>query len=254
MELRHMTSPSAPKRTVASLAQTLSASNQKTDFQRALLDICRTSGAKHAAFLMRHVPGVVGDDPFGIDTYGETWRKHLDDSNFTVGEPIKTLSDHARQPVDWSEMPKVRNRIKRFFRDFQDFQLGRHAITATFRGPSGDRSLLTLTSDVSEKRWQSCKAELAVAIGQLHPTLHNAVLKVRFGIDDVDVIRLTPRERECLVWAAHGHTSREIGVNLGLTAATVNFFIDSAVGKLAASNRAHAAAKAVALGLIAPPR
>ncbi len=249
-----MIAQSAPRRTVSSLAQNLSGATLKTDFQRALLEICRTSGAKHAAFLMRHVPGVVGDDPFVIDTYGETWRKHLDEANFPAGEPIKTLSEHARQPVDWSEMPKVRIRIKRFFRDFQDFQLGRHAITATYRGPSGDRSLLTLTSDVPEKRWQSCKTDLTAAIGVLHPVLHNAVLKIRFGIDDVDIIRLTPRERECLVWAAHGHTSREIGVNLGLTAATVNFFIDSAVGKLAASNRAHAAAKAVALGLIAPPR
>ncbi len=88
----------------------------------------------------------------------------------------------------------------------------------------------------------------------IHPFLHRAVLKLRFQIDDVILIRLTPREKECLVWAAHGHTSKKIGENLGLTPATVNFFIDAAVNKLSATNRAHAAAKAVALGLIAPPR
>jgi DNA-binding CsgD family transcriptional regulator len=249
-----MIAQNTPRKTVSGLAQNLSSASLKTDFQRSLLEICHASGAKNAAFLMRHVPGIVGDNPFVIDTYGEMWRKHLDGTNFSPGEPIRMLSEHARQPVDWSEMPRARTRIKRFFRDFQDFQLGRHALTATFCGPSGDRSLLTLTSDVTEKRWNACKLDLTAAIGVLHPVLHNAVLKIRFGIDEVDVIRLTPREKECLVWAAHGHTSREIGINLGLTAATVNFFIDSAVGKLAASNRAHAAAKAVALGLIAPPR
>ncbi len=83
---------------------------------------------------------------------------------------------------------------------------------------------------------------------------HAAVLRLHFDIGSTDVAKLTPREKQCLGWAAHGRTSKEIGENLGLTPATVNFFIEAAVGKLAAFNRAHAAAKAVALGLIAPPR
>lgn len=202
---------------------------------------------------MRHVPGVVGDDPFYVDTFGDNWRSHFLEQKFEAIDPIQ-FCENGLLPVDWVDLPRNRTRTKRFFRDFTDFQLGRHALTATFRGPSGDRSLLTLTSDVSEKRWPSAKQEFVAAIGVIHPFLHRAVLKLRFQIDDVILIRLTPREKECLVWAAHGHTSKKIGENLGLTPATVNFFIDAAVNKLSATNRAHAAAKAVALGLIAPPR
>jgi DNA-binding CsgD family transcriptional regulator len=145
-------------------------------------------------------------------------------------------------------------RTRKFFRDFSEFQLGRNGLTARFRGPSGDTSLMTLTSDATERRWATLKPDLMAHMALLHPILHRMVLRSHFNIDGVTLVRLTPREKECLVWAAHGHTSKQIGENLGLTASTVNFFIDAAVGKLAAANRAHAAAKAVALGLIAPPR
>jgi DNA-binding CsgD family transcriptional regulator len=249
-----MGSQPAPRRIVAWLAQNLAVAGPKTDLVKGLQDVCRAAGAKHGALVMRHVPGVVGEDPFHIDTFGENWRRHAEANSRAMVEPVSAVSERATQPIDWSSFPRNRYRSRRFFRDFQDFQLGRQALTATFRGPSGDRSLLTLTSDVTEKRWLAIKHELAAAMSTLHPALHSAVLRVQFGIEETGVIRLTPREKECLVWAAHGHTSKKIGENLGLTPATVNFFIDAAVGKLAASNRAHAAAKAVALGLIAPPR
>jgi DNA-binding CsgD family transcriptional regulator len=248
-----MTLDLSSQRSVTWLAQTLKNAGGRTDFLRCIQDIVRSAGAKNGAFIMRHVPGVVGDDPFIVDTFGESWRTHVREQKFEAVDPLQ-LSEHSTLPVDWTDLPRNRARVKRFFKDFSDFQLGRHALTATFRGPAGDRSLLTLTSDVSEKRWPFVKQEFIATIGVIHPALHRAILKLRFQIDDVIIIRLTPREKECLVWAAHGHTSKKIGESLGLTPATVNFFIDAAVNKLSATNRAHAAAKAVALGLIAPPR
>jgi DNA-binding CsgD family transcriptional regulator len=253
-ELLDMSVSTVPGRSVAWLAQSLNGSGIRTDFLRALQDVCRACGAKHGSFLMRHVPGVVGDDPYQVDTFGDVWRTHVEEHKYASVDPIKSFSERAIQPVDWRDLPRAKTRDRRFFRDFTEFQLGRQALTATFRGPSGDRSLVTLTSDVTERRWPTVKTEMVAALGVLHPALHHAVLRLRFQISDVIIIRLTPREKQCLGWAAHGHTSKQIGENLGLTPATVNFFIDAAVSKLEASNRAHAAAKAVALGLIAPPR
>jgi DNA-binding CsgD family transcriptional regulator len=249
-----MTSQPSPRRIVAWLAQGLNGVGPRTDLLKCLQDVCRVAGARHGWFMMRYVPGVVGDDPFYIDTYGEKWRKHAEANGYPLNDPLNGLSDRSNQPIDWSELPPVRGKPKRYFKDFAEFQLGRQALTMTYRGPLGDRSLLTLTSEATEKRWAASKHDIAASMSVLHPALHSAVLRVRFGIDEINVIRLTPRERECLVWVANGHTSKMIGENLGLTPATVNFFIDAAVGKLEASSRAHAAAKAVARGLIPPPR
>jgi len=249
-----MSSITAPHRIVAGLADAMASLGPKVDFVRGLQDLCRASGAKHGSFVMRHVPGVFGDDPFHAATYGEAWRRHAAIHDYAPNDPVTALSERSVHPFDWAELPKARGRLKHFIRDFQEFDLGRQALTATFRGPSGDRSMLTLTSDCADKRWQTSKLEIAAAMSSLHPAFHALVLRVRFDIESHDAARLTPREKQCLGWAAHGRTSKQIGEDLGLTPATVNFFIDAAVGKLAALNRAHAAAKAVALGLIAPPR
>lgn len=249
-----MSSITAPHRIVAWLAESMASLGPKADFVRVMHDLCRAAGAKHGSFVMRHAPGVFGDDPFHADTYGEAWRRHAAIHEYAPTDPVSTLSERSVHPFDWADLPRGRGRLKRYAKDFQDFELGRQALTATFRGPSGDRSMLTLTSDCADKRWQTSKHDIAAAMSILHPAFHAAVLRVRFAIENHDAARLTPRERQCLGWAAHGRTSKQIGENLGLTPATVNFFIDAAVGKLAALNRAHAAAKAVALGLIAPPR
>jgi DNA-binding CsgD family transcriptional regulator len=241
-------------RSLTWLLQTLRSITSATDLQRLQHEITRVTGAKHCSFIMRHVPGVLEDDPLILETYSDAWRMHVETNKLENVDPMRTLTDTALQAIDWADLPRNRPKTRKFFRDFAEFQLGRRALTGVFRGPAGDRSVLTLTSDVTDRRWSIYQTELAEAIGAIHPLLHKAVLKVRFNFEGYQPVRLTPREKECLGWAAHGHTSKAIGESLGLTAATVNFFIDAAVGKLAAANRAHAAAKAVAIGLIPPPR
>jgi len=63
---------------------------------------------------------------------------------------------------------------------------------------------------------------------------------------------LTTRETECLRWIANGKTSSEIAILLSIAESTVNFHLKNTFGKLNASNRSHAVAKAVALGLVKP--
>lgn len=63
--------------------------------------------------------------------------------------------------------------------------------------------------------------------------------------------QLTPREAECLRWAAHGKTGWEISRLLGITERTVIFHMDNAVRKLGVSGRRQAVARAIALNLIA---
>jgi DNA-binding CsgD family transcriptional regulator len=241
-------------RAAAWLAQVFDDATSSLELSRALHDAARCVGARHAAFVMQHVPGIVEENSLGIDTYGQAWADHVERNRFETIDPVRHAATVATPLVDWADLPRTQIKQRRHLRDFHDHQLGSQGLTALHRGHQGDRSLLTFNSDVTPKRWASLRLEIIAAIGVIHPALHRFVLRTRFGIDGVEVIRLTPRERECLGWAAHGRTSKEISDVLGLTPATVNFFIDAAVQKLAAQNRAHATAKAVSLGLISPPR
>lgn len=65
-------------------------------------------------------------------------------------------------------------------------------------------------------------------------------------------VELTPRERECLLWASRGLSAKEIAQRLRLSPRTVDFHVANAMTKLHAASRAQAVARAVALGLVTP--
>ncbi len=59
---------------------------------------------------------------------------------------------------------------------------------------------------------------------------------------------LSPRERECLKWAACGRTLKEIAMILDLSHGSVRTYLDMARRKLDAVNLAQAVAVATAFG------
>jgi LuxR family transcriptional regulator, quorum-sensing system regulator BjaR1 len=61
---------------------------------------------------------------------------------------------------------------------------------------------------------------------------------------------LSARERECLTWTAEGKTSFEIGKIIGISEHTVNYYLNTASGKLNATNRVQAVAVALRSGLL----
>lgn len=63
---------------------------------------------------------------------------------------------------------------------------------------------------------------------------------------------LSPREKECLTWAAKGKTNKEIAIILSLSANSVNSYINSASKKLNTTSKMGAIVLAVSHGLIFP--
>ncbi len=63
-------------------------------------------------------------------------------------------------------------------------------------------------------------------------------------------IRLTPREREAMSWAAQGKTVQDTAEILHLSSETVDSYINQALAKLGALNKTHGVAKCIALGII----
>ena len=61
---------------------------------------------------------------------------------------------------------------------------------------------------------------------------------------------ISERERECLLWVSEGKTAEEVATIVGVTANTVNTYVNTAIRKLSARNRAMAIATAIRMGLI----
>lgn len=63
---------------------------------------------------------------------------------------------------------------------------------------------------------------------------------------------LSPRERECLLWASTGLTNKEIAFRLSISDKTVEHHMRLAAKRLDARNRTHAVARALVFDLITP--
>jgi DNA-binding CsgD family transcriptional regulator len=64
------------------------------------------------------------------------------------------------------------------------------------------------------------------------------------------VAQLSPREIECLAWAAQGKTYKETGAIIGLSFGAIKTYLDAARHKLGAVNVTHAVALAITYGHI----
>ena len=67
---------------------------------------------------------------------------------------------------------------------------------------------------------------------------------------DRDIEALTPRERDCLAWAADGKTDWEIATILGISVPTVRKHLGAVRSKLRAVNKFHAVAVGFRTGLL----
>jgi DNA-binding CsgD family transcriptional regulator len=74
-------------------------------------------------------------------------------------------------------------------------------------------------------------------------------LKVR---EKVEAVRLSPRERECLLWLSKGLRNDRIAERMGISPATVEMHLAKARKKLTAATREQALARAIFLGLVVP--
>jgi DNA-binding CsgD family transcriptional regulator len=104
--------------------------------------------------------------------------------------------------------------------------------------------------------WFASDGEGPSIDGQLIRHLQAAVQRFFDGIDRsrlwIAASPLSPRETECLHWAARGMSDKEIARRIGRSADTVSFHIKAAIRKLDAVNRTHAVALAVRAALIEP--
>jgi DNA-binding CsgD family transcriptional regulator len=71
-----------------------------------------------------------------------------------------------------------------------------------------------------------------------------------FGMFDPDRVQLSPREIECLQWAAAGKSDADIAVLVGIKPATAHFHIERAKKRLGVKTRVEAVAVGVLHGVI----
>ena len=80
---------------------------------------------------------------------------------------------------------------------------------------------------------------------------HNTVCKF-LNQKNEKRVKLSPREKEVLLWTAEGKTAWEISKILNLSISTTNQYIRKAIEKFGVHNKQHALAKAYSSGILIP--
>lgn len=208
-----------------------------------LAKLLDTYGLRSAAYLGSGIIGRPGHGPYLAVTYSPEWVEHYKAQSFVDIDPTIQVGLRRMLPIDWSEFDRKDAKVRSLFGEASEFGLGRNGISVPVHGRYGDRALVSITSDATDREWQRLRLTYMRDFQVLALHLHQAILRLA-GAQTNEHARLSPRERECLLWIAEGKTYWETAMILGLSEHTVRCYLESARHKLGAANNTHAVNKA----------
>lgn len=208
-------------------------------------------GLSNAAYFGFNMPTRRDSSPYLVATYSEEWIAHYHSHGYITCDPILIYSLNSIVAVDWSSFDKRAPHVRNFLADASTFKIGEHGLTFPIHGLSGEKGLFTVTSNAAAFEWNALKRILLNHFPVLALHFHHMIMRaegVKCGRE-----KLTPREAECLKWAAQGKTSSEIADILSISEWTARFHIAKVRRKLGATNVTHAVAKAIRRNLLPGP-
>lgn len=202
----------------------------------------------HVAYLGLNLPQKE-DEVYIQTTYSDKWCKRYITENYVAIDPVVGDGFKGILPLDWGVVRDSNEKVKNFFGESSEFGVGRQGLSFPIRGAKGETALFSINSHVDDREWAKLKKEFMRDFQLIAYHFHTRTLENESKLITTKN-HLTPRETECMKWAAAGKTAWETGMILGIKESTVAFFIEQVRVKLGAVNKTQAVAKAIRLRLI----
>lgn len=193
---------------------------------------------------------VVGeiDNPFVRTTYPDGWVAHYLLSGYVSIDPVVQEGFQRRLPFDWRDLePPIEARA--FLEDARRYGLGEHGYSIPIADKSRRRALLSVNSRLSTLAWERMLELRRDEWIELAHLIHSKAIVEVYG-EDNQLPQLSPRELECLHWAALGKEYKDIALILGLSENTIRSYLKSARVKLGCATISAATTKALKFHLI----
>lgn len=204
----------------------------------------------HLVFLVVRPENRADTYPFYCTTYPKEWISLYLRKNYFEIDPVIELSRTGFLAVDWSTLDRRSPRSRGFFKEAETFDIGRHGLTVSIRGPSGERSLFSVTSNLPTPQWRKLRVSSNHDLQILSHYLHEKVLSVTDLRKTGGYRKLSRREQECLQLLANGLASKRIAARLQISENAVRLYIKLAKRKLDARTTYQAIARASFLEII----
>jgi DNA-binding CsgD family transcriptional regulator len=176
------------------------------------------------------------------------WLELYDQNGWVEHDLLPIEARRRVVPFLWSDLDK--SRLSAGQRELIDAGLAygwRDAFAVPVHGPGSLQGLTTMATRTSLALSASDRAVLEVMARTIWERCRASA---DFGMSPAEPVRLSPREVECLQWAAAGKSDRDIAKLMGIKPATAHFHVEQAKRRLKAKSRVEAVAIGVLHGLL----
>lgn len=235
------------------ITEALMQADDAPQLHSACRELAQLFGFEHYFYAVRLPLSFSDPYHFCLSGYPREWRERYDTLGYLRIDPIVHHIMSSSLPLIWDEVERSDPVVDAFFREASEHGLA-HGVSSPVAGRHGDIAVLSLArgdrrpiaGDAVERH------RLRSRLHWLATVLHESVRRLVLTGDGAPQVSapLSDREKDCLLWAADGKTTADIGRALGITERTVLFHIESAGRKLGVSGRHSIIGRAVALGEI----
>jgi LuxR family transcriptional activator of conjugal transfer of Ti plasmids len=201
-----------------------------------------------SCFAYVSVPSRRGDAPELISTYPVEWTDHYLQQSYERVDPVIVKALTTPEPFEWGqEFPSTRLTKPQCALLDEAAHFGiRSGFTVPIHDPRRPIAAVTFAADERRASFQR-RIEQHGRVLQLMAMYFHAQARRRLMPNRViDGVALSPRELECLEWAAQGKSAWEIGRLLNISRRTAAFHLDNAKMKFGVRTVCQAVAKLAA--------
>ncbi|WP_052120874.1 helix-turn-helix transcriptional regulator [Inquilinus limosus] len=199
-------------------------------------------GLRHYAYVS--FPSGEADRPLMLTTYPDSWVERYGEQRYDRVDPVIARAVGTMLPFAWTldtlAQPSTR-RLRAFLDDAAEAGI-RRGVTIPIHDRQGRASSLTLAEFGMEPDFQRCidRHQHALHLVALH--LH-ARLRQDERPEPQARPTLTPREIDCLQWAAKGKSASDIAEIMRISRRTVVFHTENAKQKFGVATLSQAIAR-----------
>jgi LuxR family transcriptional activator of conjugal transfer of Ti plasmids len=200
-----------------------------------------------SCFAYLSIPQRPGNAPVLISNYPATWTTHYIQRHYERLDPVIIQALANAEPFEWgleTETLDVSEAQRELFERAAKFGIS-CGFTIPIHDKCGPLAAVTFAADSRRSRFHSVINEHSWVL-QLMAMYFHASARRALGCRIVDGMTLSPREVQCLEWAAQGKSAWETGRILSISRHTVAFHLDNAKTKLGVRSTIQAVARLTA--------
>jgi LuxR family transcriptional activator of conjugal transfer of Ti plasmids len=205
------------------------------------------AGLDLSCFAYLSMPDKKGGEAGVISNYPSAWTARYLQRHYERLDPVISRALRRPEPFEWGlgVGSLARPKSQELFEEAAKFGI-RYGFTIPIHNDRGPIAAVTFAADERRPQFERTISEHARVL-QLMAMCFHAHAKRRISRNrPIGGASLSPREAECLEWAAQGKSAWEIGTILGISRHTVTTYLENAKTKLGVRTIVQAVARITA--------